>query len=751
MSSRGSVHRRKRIRALPEPDDEFEIEKLLEAGEDDDGKKKYKVKWKGWPIEDATWEEEDSLPADVVRKFWRGVRVHSSERKARPVHVESKVAPILDRKAPDVAPDHDAESTPEASSSDSDDDASDAESEESDAEGVEIEREREHVDAKDIVADPPDDAKAVMRANDYADFVPYIPPKENIPSKLKLPEGMRDRILKPIEIFRQFLPNDFFVDITRWTNNYKASKLPPATEFVQYTPTKIMLFFSFIIYAGIVKLPRMAFYWKKKSKWPEHFISKYLSRDTVEDIKRYLKVEPVAIPHVVDDDKKIDPPGGHAHADLEDADAKDLEPEHDDVKDDAEDEVHDAPGDDAVWFSKIKHMLDLITTTTTTLVTPSSNVSIDEMMIRFVGRSVHTMVIKSKPIPRGYKAYSLCTSDGIVCAVRLISRTDHSDMKEMKVDDLNPTESYVVRLMMQITDFPSTRKDLCLYVDNFYSSPRLFRYLRQNNIAAVGTMSQNKLHPRIRSACRADLAWGYTKTYDDDGVLHMLWLDQSPVFLLTTRHDGTEKIVTKRKRPRKAAGAYNKRARAPFGDESTKDLEIPKAINDYNKFMHGVDIADQIRSYYCTDLRARRTWWPLFLFSLEIALINSYSIAKMAKSGGTDHASWRMQLVDELVQEATIGPLSRIRAEELKAMEEKVARGSRIGPPHYKLPESRFVQTSHTPANYANRNSRGRCVWCRYRGMRSNNVPKTAVKCSFCNVFLCFLPNRNCFDAFHRS
>jgi hypothetical protein len=39
---------------------------------------------------------------------------------------------------------------------------------------------------------------------------------------------------------------------------------------------------------------------------------------------------------------------------------------------------------------------------------PLSNVLIDEMIARFSGRSVHTVRIKNKPIPEGYKILSLC-------------------------------------------------------------------------------------------------------------------------------------------------------------------------------------------------------------------------------------------------------------------------------------------------------------------------------------------------------
>jgi hypothetical protein len=43
-----------------------------------------------------------------------------------------------------------------------------------------------------------------------------------------------------------------------------------------------------------------------------------------------------------------------------------------------------------------------------------------------------------------------------------------------------------------------------------------------------------------------------------------------------------------------------------FGSKAQKDLAIPIFINDYNHFMGGVDIADQLRAYYSTQ---RITLW----------------------------------------------------------------------------------------------------------------------------------------------
>jgi len=65
-----------------------------------------------------------------------------------------------------------------------------------------------------------------------------------------------------------------------------------------------------------------------------------------------------------------------------------------------------------------------------------------------------------------------------------------------------------------------------------------------------------------------------------------------------------------------------------FGTASKKSLPIPIVIDDYNHFIGGVNIADQLRGYYSTQLPVWRTWMSLFFWLLDTVLINSYLILK---------------------------------------------------------------------------------------------------------------------------
>jgi hypothetical protein len=51
--------------------------------------------------------------------------------------------------------------------------------------------------------------------------------------------------------------------------------------------------------------------------------------------------------------------------------------------------------------------------------------------------------------------------------------------------------------------------------------------------------------------------------------------------------------------------------------EHTRNLPIPMAIDDYNHFMGGVDIADQLRAGFSTQQRGVKPWRPLFYWLLD--------------------------------------------------------------------------------------------------------------------------------------
>ena len=102
--------------------------------------------------------------------------------------------------------------------------------------------------------------------------------------------------------------------------------------------------------------------------------------------------------------------------------------------------------------------------------------------------------------------------------------------------------------------------------------------------------------------------------------MELAWKDQNVVLFMTTVATGKESVLRERRRP--AATATNARtSRAVFGEDVTKDPWIPQFIDAYNHFMNGIDLADQLRSYYNTQKTYRKTWKPLWHFLLDGQLL----------------------------------------------------------------------------------------------------------------------------------
>ena len=93
-----------------------------------------------------------------------------------------------------------------------------------------------------------------------------------------------------------------------------------------------------------------------------------------------------------------------------------------------------------------------------------------------------------------------------------------------------------------------------------------------------------------------------------DNTLCLAWQDNSIVLALSNIHtvhnvdDFREKV---RKRPAKTS-TNGRIVRQVFGNNTTKELQIPCFIDDYNQYIGGVDLANQFRESYETHRTTQR-------------------------------------------------------------------------------------------------------------------------------------------------
>lgn len=407
------------------------------------------------------------------------------------------------------------------------------------------------------------------------------------------------------------------------------------------------------------------------------------------------------------------------------------------------------------WYSKLDPLATHIQTISQSICIPSSNVSIDEMIARFSGRSAHTVRIKNKPTPEGYKILSLCDA-GYTYTFIFTSRIQNQP-EVQQISNLSKVGCEVYHLVSQLPK----NKSFNIYMDNYFTSIKLFQYLREKNIGACGTVRKNSANfPQILKVDKK-LDWDTLSGVVVEDVLAILWMDNGPVTMLSTIHqiNGNENRIKRIQRQSRETSTNAAKVRAIFGNSSKKSLPIPIVIDDYNHFMGGVDIADQLRGYYGTQLPVRRTWMPLFFWLLDTAIINSYLVLKKSNKD-INHKDFRMQLVWGLIkaglEEKGKKPNTRSQVDELtnqfKFIQVDITKRQQYVTANFELPSERLLPDGHLPEW---REARSSCVWCKYLAKKdqkkaSKDPSQSQLYCIKCNIALCCNKNRsNCFKDYH--
>jgi hypothetical protein len=227
-------------------------------------------------------------------------------------------------------------------------------------------------------------------------------------------------------------------------------------------------------------------------------------------------------------------------------------------------------------FMKIKSFYDALIGKFSTVYIPTENIAIDESLLLWKGRLSMKQYIPLKRARFGIKSYALCESESgyiwnamihIGTAMQLDG--DFDDLKSSRI---------VMTLARELLG-----KGYCLFLDNWYSSPALYRQLKLNLTDAVGTV---RLH---RKGMPADLKQkikrGETMARFTEDLMAMKWMDKKDVTILSTYHTSTMETVTKR----------------------DVEKEKPSAVLTYNKHMGAVDVGDQMLAAYAIERKRTKT------------------------------------------------------------------------------------------------------------------------------------------------
>lgn len=530
---------------------------------------------------------------------------------------------------------------------------------------------------------------------------------------------------------RNYLPDGYVFKVYGWTLKYIAKRGLSPRECYKIVPRDILHFFVMIYYMGYCKLPAKKDYWCNGDDIRgDHPVCtafgmtfkkfSFLWRNV------YL-MEPIPD---ADDDASDDE--GELWYD-EEAQTNFVV-----RSDSAEDDFH--------FDQKARSIIDLTNQRNKIIcINPGHVMTIDEQMTRMQGRSAETYRMDNKPIPQGYKSFSI------------VDRASKFLWHMLPYGRKSTKAGTVVTVKFLVETLPK-RGDLEYVVgmDNYFTHARALKHCLDAGVHAMGTARRKRGWPAEELKRVDDDRFNslYYIPDHDNTFLTYRWVDNSVVTLVSTMHDPNASVLTARRRPRMTQTNKNHVA-AVWGEDYVKDIAIPKVVSDYNVWKVGVDTFDQYLAYMMPDLRCRRTWMPLMIQALMTMRVNSYRAhTYICKPNHRGHKTFTLQWMRCLMRRAS----KLVRMTRATIIHEHTprspARRHRMSSKNPTLPEVRHSsQVSHVPVLST---SQGKCIYCRFLHLcakidhpdtkdRWPAIRQPQRKCIGCGFHLC----KSCFKPYH--
>lgn len=410
------------------------------------------------------------------------------------------------------------------------------------------------------------------------------------------------RLLKAVNVFRQFFTVEVIAKICAYTNKYGGSIIrekPAYSEadgsWKKVTPAEMMTFIGVLLYMGVVELPRLHLYWSASSLFSGLVPAKKMPRERFWALLGML--------HVSDPDSNTQ--GTETKLD------------------------------------KLSWLVQHINERSAEFFQPHQQLSVDERLVKSKGRFGNQQYIRDNVTKSGFKLRVLADSE-TGYTIQFIVYTG----KREKPSANGYAYDVVTCLCKRYLD-----QGYCIYMDNFYTSTSLFRHLLTRMTLACGATRKDRHgFPKElkdtsweKKAKRGDVRW-----LRDNGVLYLQWKDRRVVHMMSTAHTSNEHVLAERREKRD-------------GKWHEISIKKPQLVDEYNAHMRGADKSDQLMGSYSVLQKCVRRWKTLFFHCIDIACVNSYIIfqehrklhpetAELARIAGCDQLAFRTELVEQLLE-----------------------------------------------------------------------------------------------------
>ena len=433
--------------------------------------------------------------------------------------------------------------------------------------------------------------------------------------------------------------------------------------WTQITVEELQAYMGFMILMGLVKLPSIYDYWQKDETYHYSPIASRITRDRFFELHRYL--------HFADNSTLASP----------------RSPEY--------------------KLGKVQPVIDSLSQSFQEVYSPGKNVSVDEAMIPFKGRSSLKQYMPKKPVRRGIKVWALADSENGYIANFQVYTGKHGDSTEKGLG---------AKVVKHLTS-PYVNSCRHVYFDNFFTGIDLLLDLERSQLYRCGTVRTNRkgfpseLKPVVKKGMKERGDSKTVQSVQSENLTVSVWQDNKPVTVVATNSDPTvEEQVSRKQR-----------------DGSSLSVSCPQSIVLYNNNMGGVDNNDQLRGYYHVRLKCRKFYKYIFWFLFDVAIVNSFILCKhFTHLGIKDQKTFRTQLAKSLIG--------------------SYCSRKRPGRPSQATPPPKRFCSSHFPVRGSDK--RHRCHYCSHH---KNERHDTFWYCNDCKIYLCHNgKDSDCFLQYHR-
>ncbi|XP_030586306.1 piggyBac transposable element-derived protein 4-like [Archocentrus centrarchus] len=467
----------------------------------------------------------------------------------------------------------------------------------------------------------------------------------------------------PSELFKQFFDQAAIKTLCVNTNKNAAKNIAAGKKFrwTDITETEMYQYIGLTLYMGLLKRPKIKDFWCTSSIFRVPYPPQVMPRDRFYNIAWNIH-----------------------------------------MSDPAEDALNDSRKgmDNYDCLHRIRPLYDSLRVACKAVYHPQQHLSVDERMVATKARIALKQYIKNKPTKWGIKLFVL--SDNTGYTVDFSIYTGRSTLVSGKGLSFDAVMSLIQKSYLG--------SGYHIYCDNFYTSPALFRHLHGLGFGACGTFRDTRIViPKTKeNALTKKSPRGTIRWIREGPLIFIKWMDTREVSVCSTLHTAF-------------SGDTVKRACKVGGKYRAIEVQVPTAVKDYNQFMGGVDLSDQLIGSYSSWRKSRKWYVTVLHHFIDIAVTNSYLLSK--------------QLCSRLKQQ----PMTHQAFQELLTAELCGVPSQPVLESYHHFPVAIF---EGAPDQKKATQGRRKCRLC---------GKCTPFMCEACKVPLCVIVDRNCHKTYHSS